>query len=31
MEKAEIQVSRQSADEAVLQATFVAARVAGGA
>ncbi len=31
MEKAEIQVSRQSADEAVLQTTFVAARVSGGA
>jgi tetratricopeptide (TPR) repeat protein len=30
VEKAEIQVSRQSADEAVLQTTFVAARVTGG-
>ena len=30
LDKAEIQVSRQSADEAVLQATFVAARVTGG-
>jgi hypothetical protein len=31
IEKAEIQVSRQSAEEAVLQTTFVAARVTGGA
>jgi hypothetical protein len=30
IEKAEVQVSRQSTEEAVLQATFVAARVTGG-